>query len=262
MNSPWQRRIRRAQELKDLYAFAAEILSFYIQIAASQEKTYRELSDARVSVRAAHPFSALSDEEVFAVSPWFKSFLSVVDDYGPAELAKLGRKLKTPSGWPQLLNEAWSAAAPSEPSLIIAQAFLQPYAELMRSRTDPTPSRSKHAVCPFCRRKPCFGVLRQMGEGASRSMICGFCSAEWDFRRIVCPGCGEENEKQLPIYTADTFDYIRVECCDSCKTYIKTIDLSKNGNADPLVDELAAAPLDLWARERGYAKLHSNLLGL
>jgi formate dehydrogenase maturation protein FdhE len=29
-----------------------------------------------------------------------------------------------------------------------------------------------------------------------------------------------------------------------------------------LVDELASAPLDLWAREHGYAKLQTNLLGL
>ena len=47
-----------------------------------------------------------------------------------------------------------------------------------------------------------------------------------------------------------------------CKTYIKSIDLTKNGRAEPLVDELASAPLDLWAREHGYAKLQNNLLGI
>ena len=30
----------------------------------------------------------------------------------------------------------------------------------------------------------------------------------------------------------------------------------------PLREELASAPLDLWARERGYAKLHANLFGM
>jgi formate dehydrogenase maturation protein FdhE len=53
-----------------------------------------------------------------------------------------------------------------------------------------------------------------------------------------------------------------VECCDACHTYSKSIDLSKNGLADPLVDELASVPLDLWAQERGYAKLRPNLLGM
>jgi FdhE protein len=101
-----------------------------------------------------------------------------------------------------------------------------------------------------------------MGDGGSRSMVCSFCLAEWEFRRIVCPGCAEENEKKLAVFTATDFDYIRVECCDTCKTYIKTVDLTKNGRAEPLVDELASAPLDLWAREHGYAKLQNNLLGM
>ena len=53
-----------------------------------------------------------------------------------------------------------------------------------------------------------------------------------------------------------------LDCCDSCKTYIKTVDLTLNGHAEPIVDELASAPLDLWARDRGYAKLQKNLLGM
>ena len=31
---------------------------------------------------------------------------------------------------------------------------------------------------------------------------------------------------------------------------------------DPLVDELASVPLNVWAQEHGYAKLHANLLGM
>jgi formate dehydrogenase maturation protein FdhE len=40
------------------------------------------------------------------------------------------------------------------------------------------------------------------------------------------------------------------------------VDLSKDGHAVPLVDELAAIPLDLWAHEKGYSKLQLNLLGM
>jgi len=132
----------------------------------------------------------------------------------------------------------------------------------LRLRASLPPAESRYAFCLFCRRKPSVGVLRQMGEGASRSLICSFCAAEWNFRRLVCPGCGEEDDKKLPVFTASDFDYIRVECCESCKTYLKTIDLTKNGRAEPLVDELASVPLDLWAREHGYAKLQPNLLGM
>ena len=89
-------------------------------------------------------------------------------------------------------------------------------------------------------------------------MVCSFCHAEWEFRPIVCPGCGEENDKMLPVLTASEFDSIRVECCEASKTYIKRVELTKNGRADPMVDELSSAPFDLWAREHDYTKLQKN----
>ena len=55
---------------------------------------------------------------------------------------------------------------------------------------------------------------------------------------------------------------IRIEACDSCGHYLKGIDLTRLGLAVPLVDEVAAAPLDLWAREQGYTKVELNLVGL
>ncbi len=105
-------------------------------------------------------------------------------------------------------------------------------------------------------------MLRQKGDGGSRFLLCSFCLAEWEFRRILCAGCGEEDYRKLPVYTASDFDYIRVECCDTCKQYLKTVDLTKNGLADGVVDEIASAPLDLWAREQGYSKLELNLVGM
>ena len=64
----------------------------------------------------------------------------------------------------------------------------------------------------------------------------------------------------MPVYTADTQAHARIDACDTCRTYIKTIDLTKDGLAVPAVDDLATLPLDLWARERGYRRLYPNLL--
>jgi FdhE protein len=41
---------------------------------------------------------------------------------------------------------------------------------------------------------------------------------------MLCPACGEENAEKLVIYTADQFQHVRIEACDSCRHYIKTID--------------------------------------
>jgi FdhE protein len=52
-----------------------------------------------------------------------------------------------------------------------------------------------------------------------------------------------------------------VETCETCKHYLRTIDLTKDGHAIPVVDDLAAVPLSLWAEEHGYTRIQGNLLG-
>jgi FdhE protein len=85
---------------------------------------------------------------------------------------------------------------------------------------------------------------------------------EWPYRRVVCTGCGEEEFDKLPVYTAETLPHVRVEACDRCRRYLKTVDLSKNGLAVPIVDDVASVSLDLWAREAGYRRARRNLLRL
>jgi FdhE protein len=264
MFSPWQRRIQRAQELASQHPFAGEILRFYNHVAQFQEDLYNGLTRAITHPSGSH-LEELNSADLSALCSNFQSFLSLVEAHGPKSLAQLSRDLcaRGDAFWSYLLQETWATHSPSTAEEFVAQAFLQPCAELMRSRAQQQrPSQSTYAVCPFCTRKPGLGVLRPMGEGAARSLVCSLCLNEWEFRRLVCPGCGEGDDKQLAVFAASEFDYIRVETCDTCKTYIKTIDLTKNGRAEPLVDELASASLDLWAHDRGYTKLQKNLLGM
>jgi formate dehydrogenase accessory protein FdhE len=255
--SPWRQRIARAETLARQCSFATEILSFYNHVARFQEALYvhLEMSPEAASLH-------LSPE----LTQQYQSFLELVEKHGPARLGEVARSLlhwDDSSTW-DLLNNLWdrTEVSPSVPEEFLARAFLQPSAMLARARSRANWNGYTHSLCPFCGRKPGAGILRQRGDGGSRSLLCSFCLAEWEFRRIVCAGCGEEDHLKLPVYTASDFDYIRVECCDTCKQYLKTVDLTKNGLADPVVDEIAAAPLDLWAREQGYAKLEPNLVGM
>lgn len=256
----WQKRIGRAEELAAQLPFAAELLGFYARLARFQESLYLRIARA--------PTGGFPDPLDSAhLLNHSGSFFLMVEEYGPARLADVALRLRSiemQTAWPDLLNATWLAAedVPSEPQDFLARAFLQPHAERIRSRLPAPQNGASGGLCPFCRRKPGAGILRPQGDGALRSLLCSFCLGEWEFRRIICPNCGEEDNKKLPVYTANEFPYIRVECCESCKTYIKTIDLTKNGLAEPVVDEIASAPLDLWAQERAYAKLHPNLLGL
>jgi FdhE protein len=265
----WQRRIARAEELGAQYSFALEILRFYVAVARFQENFYGEIGD----------FSDKSDGGVggvttdggaFArplphnVSRQFGEFLAVVEEHGPNALRDVARELRDggKDSRVQLLTDFWNgkeSGAPS-PRDFFARAYLQPYA--VGLRWGMRWSGSTPYLCPFCKRKPGLGVLRPLGDGGQRSLVCSFCLAEWEFRRIVCPGCGEEDHAKLPVYTAEELKHVRVESCDSCRTYIKTVDMTKMGRAEPIVDEMAAIPLDLWAERQGYAKLQRNLLQL
>lgn len=261
MASLWQQRIRRAQQLAVQHPFAAEILGFYVHVGRFQEGLNQRIVRS-ISGENPSPASGLDSPELLASFP---PFLSLVEDKAPARLGQVAHDLSksNSSPWPELLRNVWSnTGSPADLQEFLALAFLQPYAEFVRSRAPLPLEGYTLALCPFCKRKPGSGVLRPQGDGARRNLLCGFCLAEWEFRRIVCPGCGQEEHARLPVYTAQAFPYIRVECCDACHTYIKSIDLSKNGLADPLVDELASVPLDLWAQEHGYAKLRPNLLGM
>jgi FdhE protein len=263
--SSYQRRIARAEELATQYPLAAEMLRFFVPVARFQDESYysaeKALKSQEQSVSFAQPLAA-------GVLERFPGFLSLVEGIGPGPVAAAARELRnqTANRQRELLSAFWtSAGAPLSNSgdgdqEFFARAFLQPYAEFVRERTGKQQQGPTPCLCPFCSRKPGVGVLRPLGDGGQRSLVCSFCLGEWEFRRIVCPGCGEEDHAKLPVYTAEEFKHVRVECCDTCRNYIKTVDLTRNGLADPVVDEIASIPLDLWAQKQGYTKLQVNLM--
>ena len=261
--NPWQQRIRRAEQLAVQHSFAAEILAFYIHVARFQQGLYQQLDSASDKTVALSPGTLPQSPALLAKFP---AFLSLIKDNAPTRFAQVAHDLRSslPDSWSDLLNRSWSESGtpPDVPEEFLACMFLQPCAEFVRSRASSQPDGHTHSRCPFCDRKAAVAVLRPLGDGARRNLVCGFCLCEWEFRRVLCAGCGQEDQAKLPVYTAEQFPHMRLECCDVCHTYIKSVDFTKNGLADPLVDELASVPLDLWAQEHGYAKLHPNLLGL
>ncbi|HET9408434.1 MAG TPA: formate dehydrogenase accessory protein FdhE [Candidatus Sulfotelmatobacter sp.] len=261
--SSWQRRIHRAQELVSQYPFTSELLGFYIYIAGFHEKLHQEFSGSWEKATRSSA-EKLADREPGEMKSRFGDFLVLVEKHGTTQLIEFSRQLSDAGvqSWSELLSRAWKMQSPVALEEYVALLFLQPYLEWLRQGVPAQLGSSTTTLCPFCGRKPGLGVLRPMGEGTARSLVCFLCLNEWEFRRLACPSCGEENSEKLAIYTADELNYIRLDCCDACKTYLKTVDLSKNGAASPWIDEMASAPLDLWAAERGYQKLQKNLLGM
>jgi FdhE protein len=266
----WEQRLERAHELAATHPFASEGLRFYQRIAGFQQSLYAGAEAALGDAREPRPPGSLRDElDLALLLPSFPSFLELIENAAPGPLAQAAADLGAQGAtrWQEALHGFWRAAVEPAADLSAAEAliswtFLQPYAEYLADYSEQPAPGAAPPRCPLCSGRPQVGVLRQQGDGGKRSLICALCATEWDFRRLVCPACGEESVDKLPVYVAEELAYVRVEACDTCRHYIKTIDLTKNGRAVPVVDELAAIPLSLWAEENRYAKLQVNLLGI
>jgi FdhE protein len=269
-NGKWDARIGRAIELAGAHPFASEGLQFYERLARFQKSLYLEIETAcgRSKVPRA-PGTLRQEFDPFLLLPRFSGFLSLIEQIAPSPLSSSARELNALAGghWQEILAEFWEAGLGSPVNLEPARAllswmFLQPYAEYLADHTELAAPNGTPCVCPLCGGKPQVGALRPEGDGGKRSLICSLCGTEWPYRRIVCPACGEEDVHKLAVYTAKEFSHVRVEACEACHSYIKTVDLTKDGHAVPVVDELATIPLNLWATEHGYLKLQSNFLGI
>ena len=262
-------RIERAELLTARYPFASEILGFYRRVAKFQREFHEQLPKIwgrRATAPAGGDLRAELNVPIL-LEP-FGKFLSLIESEGPGPLAAQSRQLRMQgeTQWARVLTEFWKLGLLESPSLeplqeFLARAFLQPYAEFAVGAMLPPAVPMVVCRCPRCNSLPLLGILRPEGDGGKRFLQCSFCSQEWEFRRILCAHCGEEQEQQLPVYAAEQFPHIRVECCETCKHFLRTIDLTKDGNAVPIVDDLAAIPLSLWAGEKGYTRIQGNLLG-
>jgi formate dehydrogenase maturation protein FdhE len=280
IDKKWDRRVRRANELASDYPSSAEGLNYYARVATFQKSLYSEIQKALADSPRISADRPLRDElDLFLLLPRVASFLSMIQKIAPVPLVDAAGSLaeKGPGGWQRAIEDFWHGDAEEDlptndddpgdfrdatySDRLLAWIFLQPYAEYLADHREVAIVDGTPSTCPLCGGKPIVGVLRSEGDGAKKSLICMLCAHEWGFRRIYCPACGEEREPQMAFYSAPEIAHVRVDVCDTCHTYLKSIDLTKTGLAVPVVDELATLPLDLWAREHGYTKLQMNLLG-
>jgi formate dehydrogenase accessory protein FdhE len=268
MIATYEARVERAQHLTTIYSFAAEILDFYKGICAAQARVQvglvkalrdsRPLAGAtlreRLDVDLVVPYAVDAWSGIVPVSP--EPLKEFVTEYLRSSKERLAVSLQA-----HLDRGGTDERSVDSREELLARILLEPYAELLAPQITVANAGVSRNLCPRCNGRPVMGVLRIEGDGGKRFLKCSFCSSEWEFRRIYCAYCGESREGSLPVFVAEKFPHIRVEACDTCRRCLRTVDLTKDGNAVPAVDDLAAIPLGLWAEEYGYRRIHGNLLG-
>ena len=104
--------------------------------------------------------------------------------------------------------------------------------------------------CPVCGSPPILSSLE--GEG-SRHLFCSFCWQRWAVKRIFCPFCETSDQSYLHYLFGEEDRDVRVDLCDKCNKYLKTIDIrSADRLIYPPLEQIATLHLDFKAQEEGF----------
>jgi FdhE protein len=276
----WAERRRRVGELRSRQGFARQLLDFYGALLGVQEKAYADALAASPSA---------SDLAAFVAEVVAPGVLDVSVSAGPERLrSDLLHRLQLED--PRRMVEGWIAGAAQPPvDRYVARASLGPVLEALPASSRVAcvgPRDARH--CPECGGPPQLSYFALAAEDLAsgpRRLMCARCGASWTYARMTCPGCGEDSSAKLPIFSERgvtsgerggvvrglpgaaapddkaVFPHMRIEACETCRSYLLSVDLAAEPRAVPVVDELAAIPLDLYARDRGFRKIITNLMG-
>lgn len=281
---PYGERRERTVELGRRYGFAREVLDFYGALLGVQEEAYENANTARPSA---------GELVAYVVELVVPAVVDVSLAAGPLKLRE-AVALHLESGDSREVVAAWIRGEDQNiGDRYLARAAVAPVLEAM----GPDAGAACIGVrddrhCPRCGGPPqlsYFAIPAEDLASGSRFLVCARCHGSWAYARMTCPACGEDSSARLPIFSEEgttsgergsvvrglqgklgdqgnaehhaVFPHIRIAACDTCRQYLLNVDLATDPAAVPLVDELAAIPLDLYARERGFSKPTPNLMG-
>ena len=281
--SKWSERRRRSAELVERWAFAAEVLGFYRALLDTQEVIF-----AATRERSPEPSQVAAFSAEFAVPRVIETSI----DRGPERLGAALLERFHEVEVDEVVRRWLGCGTLSPVERYLARAATGPILEALDQNAVATategPRDDRH--CPACGGVPQLSYFATSPEDlvtAHRYLECSRCATAWPFTRMVCASCGEEETKNLSVFSeagsleaelsggivkhlpgagkdarpVAQFPQLRVDGCQTCKHYTLNVDLSRDGRAVPVVDELAALPLDLYAKELGLTKIAPNLMG-
>ncbi|MGB5219315.1 MAG: formate dehydrogenase accessory protein FdhE [Smithella sp.] len=106
--------------------------------------------------------------------------------------------------------------------------------------------------CPICGKEPKIGEIREEEDG-KRYLFCHQCGFKWHFQRIKCPFCGNDEQHSLAYFEVEGEERYRVDVCNKCRRYVKTVELFKSSEEPNMdVEDIATLHLDMIAYDEGY----------
>jgi FdhE protein len=143
--------------------------------------------------------------------------------------------------------------------LFLARESIKPIFELYANELKKYVDQERwwKGYCPICGSEPFMAEIKNEGgaEGA-RFLVCSSCGYEWRFKRLQCPFCEHEEPKGYKyFYTEKEGKAYRVDVCEKCKRYIKTVDVQELGeDIIPLIEDAGTLHLDILAQKEGFTR--------
>lgn len=155
---------------------------------------------------------------------------------------------------------AWAAEHKVDPNLLYALAglALQPFlARYAKAATDVAIIETwRENYCPVCGREP---DVARIDPDNLRFLHCPQCDTQWQHHRLTCVRCGTDDVKKVRLLMDPEMEPWRVEVCDVCGDYCKTLDQRHGGvlampRVDLFVEDARTVRLDLLAEQEGYRR--------
>lgn len=125
--------------------------------------------------------------------------------------------------------------------------FFKKYGSILCCRIEQSIWQRK--LCPVCGNAPL------MGKFSSKDGLwlveCALCHTIWNLQRASCAFCDESQGSLEYLYLEEDPEH-RVQYCDRCRVYVKTVDLRDSGRDVVLpLEDIVTIELDLIAADEG-----------
>ena len=256
-----------------------EIQAFYTEILNVQQRARRDL-EGRFSLdpkpaEAGQPLLDLEGLNVDenALEAIFGEICTVLGTYGKEDLSGASRireavregrvslkdLIKAAIGGDAEHLERLSDAENVEQEVLffLARETGRPLFELCAAQVRAEEDLEEYAggSCPVCGNLPALAKLGR-AEG-QRTLWCAFCGTEWRYPRLQCPFCSNDDHDALQYIFFDEEMPYRVDVCERCKRYVKTVDERKIPETKEVnLPEIHMVTLDLdvIAEQEGYER--------
>lgn len=170
----------------------------------------------------------------------------------------IGALLMHSAAGERLIIESTARHLQLDPGLLwtLAQSALKPALHAWRRQLAPLGEEAQwqQGCCFICGSHATLGELRNNGQALH--LRCGQCGADWQFPRLRCMWCGNEDHGTLScLYREVHVNKMRVEACESCHGFLKVITSFSPTPPEMLpVADLETLHLDFIAQKHGYER--------